>query len=243
MSDPALRQERVAGRLRRAASHRYRQQLTLGTSFISRIGAAWSGVRIGRGCIFQGTTRFHRSVRGVIEIGEGCMFRSVGWSNPVGADRPCTVSTLQEGARVLIGRNCGFSATVIAAAEEIVIGDNVLCGSNVTITDSDWHDSAHEPSLQPRSDCSGTNRERRIPRPRGDCLEGRDDRQGLSCRGRERGNQVPSTDVCRGGVAGADRPVSWGPTPRHLRRGLCYCSARHGIGIDSLECGDVPRPS
>ena len=81
-------------------------------------------------------------MRGVIEIGEDCIFRSVGWSNPVGADRPCTVSTLQEGARVLIGRNCGFSATVIAAAEEIVIGDNVLCGSNVTITDSDWHDSA-----------------------------------------------------------------------------------------------------
>ena len=34
---------------------------------------------------------------------------------------------------------CGFSGTVIAAAESIVIGDRVLCGANVTITDTDWH--------------------------------------------------------------------------------------------------------
>lgn len=34
---------------------------------------------------------------------------------------------------------CGFSGTVIAAAESIDIGFNVICGANVTITDTDWH--------------------------------------------------------------------------------------------------------
>jgi acetyltransferase-like isoleucine patch superfamily enzyme len=28
---------------------------------------------------------------------------------------------------------------VLAAAESIVLGDRVVCGANVTITDTDWH--------------------------------------------------------------------------------------------------------
>jgi len=38
-----------------------------------------------------------------------------------------------------VGSGCGFSGTVIAAAEEVVIGHRVYCGANVTITDTDWH--------------------------------------------------------------------------------------------------------
>jgi acetyltransferase-like isoleucine patch superfamily enzyme len=40
---------------------------------------------------------------------------------------------------VSVGDRCGFSGTVIAAAESIAIGDRVMCGANVTITDTDWH--------------------------------------------------------------------------------------------------------
>jgi acetyltransferase-like isoleucine patch superfamily enzyme len=32
-----------------------------------------------------------------------------------------------------------MSGTIVAAAQSIVIGDDVLCGANVTITDTDWH--------------------------------------------------------------------------------------------------------
>ena len=49
------------------------------------------------------------------------------------------VSTLRPGATLRIGSSCGFSGTVVAAAESIVIGDRVLCGANSTITDTDWH--------------------------------------------------------------------------------------------------------
>ena len=49
------------------------------------------------------------------------------------------LSTLRAGASLQIGSMCGFSGTVIAAAESIVIGDRVMCGANVTITDTDWH--------------------------------------------------------------------------------------------------------
>jgi len=49
------------------------------------------------------------------------------------------LSTLLPGAKLTIGSDCGFSGTVVAAAESIVIGDRVLCGANSTITDTDWH--------------------------------------------------------------------------------------------------------
>ncbi|WP_164852278.1 acyltransferase [Rheinheimera riviphila] len=40
---------------------------------------------------------------------------------------------------MIIGDDCGFSATVISAGYSIRIGDRVMCGANVTITDSDRH--------------------------------------------------------------------------------------------------------
>lgn len=104
-----------------------------------KVEAAWEGVTIGTGCRFYGVARFHRVGRSSIVIGDGCVFRSLPWSNPVGVDRPCMISAIGSGARVVIGRGAGFSGVVICAAEEIVIGDNVLCGSNVTIIDADWH--------------------------------------------------------------------------------------------------------
>ena len=44
-----------------------------------------------------------------------------------------------EGAQIYIGANCGFSATVIGCASKIVFGENVRCGANTLITDTDWH--------------------------------------------------------------------------------------------------------
>jgi acetyltransferase-like isoleucine patch superfamily enzyme len=49
------------------------------------------------------------------------------------------VSTLREGAEIQIGANCGFSGTVIGCASKIVFGDNVQCGANTLINDTDWH--------------------------------------------------------------------------------------------------------
>ena len=54
-------------------------------------------------------------------------------------DIPCMVSTIARNAEIHIGDNCGFSGTVIGAALSIKLGDNVRCGANTMITDSDWH--------------------------------------------------------------------------------------------------------
>ena len=125
---------------RRTALRQDAHRLLVGLSGAAvKVEAAWEGVTLGAGCEFYGVTRFHRVGRSRIVIGEGCVFRSLPWSNPVGVDRPCMVSAIGSGTRVVIGHHAGFTGTVICAAEEIVIGDRVLCGSNVTITDADWH--------------------------------------------------------------------------------------------------------
>ena len=72
-------------------------------------------------------------------VGAGSEFRSARWSNQVGLDRPCMLSTLAEGAAIVLGRGVGMSGTVLGAARGITLGDGVLCGANCTITDTDWH--------------------------------------------------------------------------------------------------------
>jgi len=74
-----------------------------------------------------------------IAIGSKCGFRSSATANLIGINRPCIISTLLPHAQIIIGNNCGFSGTVIGAFKSVTIGNNVRCGANTLITDSDWH--------------------------------------------------------------------------------------------------------
>ncbi|MBV5315332.1 MAG: acyltransferase [Prolixibacteraceae bacterium] len=49
------------------------------------------------------------------------------------------ISTHSPDAKIKIGNNCGFSGTVIGCFKGVYIADNVRCGANTLITDSDWH--------------------------------------------------------------------------------------------------------
>jgi acetyltransferase-like isoleucine patch superfamily enzyme len=108
-------------------------------NFRNYLLAQFWGVKIGSKCRFWGKTYFSRAPNSQIVIGEACRFRSAAWSNKVGLTRPCMISTLYPGAKIIIGSGVGMSGTVVAAAESIIIGNDVMCGGNVTITDTDWH--------------------------------------------------------------------------------------------------------
>ena len=98
------------------------------------------GIEVGSRCRFLGAAYFRRMPGSAIRIGNRCRFRSAArWTSQVGITRPCCIQTLRQFGNVVVGDDCGFSGTVIAAAESIVLGQNVLCGANVTITDTDWH--------------------------------------------------------------------------------------------------------
>lgn len=99
-----------------------------------------AGIKLGRNCSFYGNPKF-KKLKGLskFSIGNNVCFRSSSTSNLIGINRPCILSVLTENGRLKIGDNCGFSGTVIGCFIEIVIGDNVKCGANTLITDSDWH--------------------------------------------------------------------------------------------------------
>ncbi len=110
----------------------------LWTSY-ARLKCLYWKIYLGRGSFFWGKMHFQRVPGSYISVGDNCRFRSATWSNLAGINRPCYICTLKQGAKIIIGKGSGFSGTVISAAESIEIGSNVLCGANVTITDTDWH--------------------------------------------------------------------------------------------------------
>jgi acetyltransferase-like isoleucine patch superfamily enzyme len=103
------------------------------------ITARWWGVKIGPHCVFCGYPCFKRHPRSNITIGASCKFNSAPIANYLGVNRPCILSTLKEGADITIGYGCGFSGTFIACARHIELGENVRCGANTLIMDTDWH--------------------------------------------------------------------------------------------------------
>lgn len=99
----------------------------------------FKGIRLGKRCRFYGVAYFWRSQYSKIIIGDNCTFRSDQSSNLIGVNHRTIISTHRKDAKIIIGDNCGFSGASIGAAKEIIIGNNVLCGANVVITDFDWH--------------------------------------------------------------------------------------------------------
>lgn len=113
----------------------------------ARCKAAWWGIDLGRNCSFHGPVSFKRQPSSQIHIGDGCKFNSAPASNRIGVNRPCMISTLKQGAEIQTGSGCGFSGTVIACGKKVVLGDNVRCGANTLIMDTDWH--GDDPRLEP----------------------------------------------------------------------------------------------
>lgn len=74
-----------------------------------------------------------------IHIGKNCQFNSINYYNHLGINHNCIISTECKDAKIHIGKNCGFSGTSINCFKSIIIGDNVRCGANTNIMDSDFH--------------------------------------------------------------------------------------------------------
>lgn len=103
------------------------------------LAAQWWGVHLGEGCTFVGRPRFVRHPGSCIEIGSDCRFNSSKDSTVLGVNHPCIISTSKEGAELIIGNACGFTGVAIGCAQKIIIGQNVRCGNNTMIMDTDWH--------------------------------------------------------------------------------------------------------
>jgi len=106
-------------------------------------------VKYGSNFKSYGITFFRKSKNSKIIIGDNCVFRSSNLSNLIGINHSNILSTHGK-STITIGNNCGFSGISIGAFSSIKLGDNVRCGSNVIITDGDWHESDNR-SNSPKS--------------------------------------------------------------------------------------------
>lgn len=129
---------------------------SFGCTSYTRLSCAMRGISLASGSSFYGFAKFKKARTATIVIGPGSCFRSAPTSNLIGINRPCIISALEANSRITIGKNCGFSGTVIGCFSEIEIGDDVKCGANTLITDGDWH--AEDPrSTPPRPIHIGNN--------------------------------------------------------------------------------------
>ncbi|MCX6232337.1 MAG: DapH/DapD/GlmU-related protein [Bacteroidetes bacterium] len=109
------------------------------SSTLSKWSLSWWRVIYGVNLTTRGLLIIKRIPKSTIVIGNNCRFNNRPTSNHIGINRPCIISTQMENASIIIGDNCGLSGTVIGCFKSIILGNNVMCGANTLITDSDWH--------------------------------------------------------------------------------------------------------
>lgn len=105
----------------------------------SRLLLKFWGIDVGRNNKFSGVIKISKYPRSNISIGSNNTFLSTNNINKIGLYTPCCISTLNSKSKISIGSGCGFSGTVIAASCSISIGNQVRCGANTLIVDTDFH--------------------------------------------------------------------------------------------------------
>lgn len=119
------------------------------STLCARLLMLLSGIKVGKKSKFWGLPFFLKYPKSEIIIGDGFRNRNFLVSNLIGINHKSIIATHAANAKIIIGNGCGMSGVVIGAKESIIIGDEVLVGANVLITDFDWH------SLNPLARNSG----------------------------------------------------------------------------------------
>ena len=104
-----------------------------------RAAFAFHGVAWGKGWRILGMPVIQRHRESTITLGDRLSLRSWPRSNPLAPRQPVVLATRRAEAQLRVGAGCGFTGTVLVAAEEIAIGDRVQVGANASIVDTDFH--------------------------------------------------------------------------------------------------------
>ena len=88
---------------------------------------------------FRGWCSIYRYPGSRIIIGKKCSFNSSHYSNHIGLNHRCILSTMSKNASIILGNNVGMSSSSITSFKEVIIGDNVRIGANCVIMDGDYH--------------------------------------------------------------------------------------------------------
>jgi acetyltransferase-like isoleucine patch superfamily enzyme len=102
------------------------------------------GIEVGSACKFYGKPHLHRHRNSRIVLGDYVENRNWPFCNAVGIAHATILTTLAEGARLIVGDHVGISGGAIAAMELVRIGAYTLVGADCLIADNDFHPVAAE---------------------------------------------------------------------------------------------------
>lgn len=112
------------------------------TTFM-RLYISMGGAKLGKNVKFRGFTLIDRFPCSSIKIGDGCTFNSSSLFNYRGLNHRCIIQTGRPGAKIAIGRHCGFSGCSIVANLDVTFGDYCTVGANAIIGDRDDHEDIY----------------------------------------------------------------------------------------------------
>ena len=96
-------------------------------------------IDLGQKVSITGNPIITRSENDEIKIGARASLISKSRYTALGVNKPVILRTLYDGAKIIIGEDCGLSGTVICSAISVELGNNCLIGADVVITDTDFH--------------------------------------------------------------------------------------------------------
>lgn len=97
------------------------------------------GVRTGQNVRVFGRVHISKAPGSVIEFADNVVLNSNIRGNTLEARGPVIIKTLSRAARISVGKDSGMTSVTLSSASSIVIGERVLLGAGVLITDSDHH--------------------------------------------------------------------------------------------------------
>lgn len=109
------------------------------------------GIHLGKRSRFIGVPITYVYPGSKITLGNNLEVRTAAISNFIGLNRRSIIATHDDNAQIILGDYCGLSGVVIGAKQSIIIGNQVMVGANVLITDFDWH------SLDPSQRSAGAS--------------------------------------------------------------------------------------
>jgi acetyltransferase-like isoleucine patch superfamily enzyme len=114
------------------------------SSFLWRLEAHLKGVEFEGRAEFVGRPLISVAAGGQIKIGHGVRIASALRANPLGLSQPSVLRAMNNGARLLLGREVGLSGTVLCAGALIEIGEQTIIGAGAMLIDNDFHIPAGE---------------------------------------------------------------------------------------------------
>lgn len=125
--------------------------ITLFSTAYCRFLFRLKGIVLGKRSRFIGVPITYVYPGSKIVLGDNLEVRTSAISNFIGLNRRSIIATHDDNAQIILGNNCGLSGVVIGAKQSIIIGNDVMIGANVLITDFDWH------SLDPSQRSAGVS--------------------------------------------------------------------------------------